>query len=189
MNRDALTWLLGGTALAVLIWQRQSVSGAVQSGVEDVQAAVQGWASVNQGPVWVPVLNIAEGTYGIPPNLLARVAYEESRFRDDVISGATASPAGAMGLMQLEPAYFQSVKVPTPYTAADVNNQIAEAAAYLAGLYKHFNDWGYALMAYNDGQTNIDNYIAGTHPLPTETINYVADILTDVPLAGASMPS
>src|SRR5271167_4222346 len=66
-----------------------------------------GWKNAGDGPIWIPDLNAAEGMYNIPTDLLARIAYQESHFRNDIITGATASPAGALGLMQLMPQYFQ----------------------------------------------------------------------------------
>lgn len=152
-------------------------------------AAVQGWKNVKAGPTWVPVLNSVESQYGIPADLLARVAYQESHFRPEIIDGTTPSSAGALGLMQLLPKYFTSVQVQTPFTSADTGAQIIEAADLLVKLYNHYNDWGLALAGYNDGQTNIDAYVSGARQLPTETANYVAQILADVPVPSASVPS
>lgn len=152
---------------------------------EDVQAALEGWKTVGDGPAWVPVLNAAEVGYGLPQDLLARIAYQESRFRPDVITGATVSSAGALGLMQLEPKYFTTVQGARPFTPDDTRAQIAQAAQLLAGLYSHFADWTLAVAAYNDGQGDIDAYLAGTHPLPAETQKYVAQVTADVPLSGA----
>lgn len=173
----------------MLYFTRQQVGGAVQQGVEDVQAALSGWQSINQGPVWVPVLHVAESQWGIPADLLARVAYQESHFRSDVIDGTTASPAGALGLLQLMPAYFASVRVSRPFTPDDTGAQIQEAAQELARLYAYYQDWGLALAAYNDGERNVDKYLAKTRALPQETINYVSQVLADVPISGASVPT
>lgn len=183
MNRDdALLLGLGGAIALYLIYNRQGVGGVLESGAETVQAAVEGWASVNQGPVWVPVINIAEETFNLPTNLLARQAYQESRFRQEIIDGTQASPAGALGILQLMPAYFTSVQRPTPFSTTDTQDQINEAAKQMQGLFARFGDWGLALAAYNDGAGNVDQYLNGTRALPVETQNYVSQILTDVPL-------
>jgi soluble lytic murein transglycosylase-like protein len=182
-TRTALWWLLGGAGLVWLLSQRDSVQGALESGVDNVQAAVSGWKAVQQGPRWVPVLNAMEASYGIPPDLLARVAYQESHFRPDIISGATVSPAGALGLMQMMPAYFASVRVPRPYTDRDTLAQIQEAARELVRLYGVFNDWQLAVAAYDAGQGNVQKYLAGTRALPAETNNYVAAVFADVPVS------
>jgi soluble lytic murein transglycosylase-like protein len=187
MNRDdTLLWILGGAVLAWLLYNRSAVTGAVTGAVasaEDaVTAAVSGWQAVNQGPVWVPVINATEDAIGIPTGLLARQAYQESHFREEIINGTLPSPAGALGILQLMPLYFKTVNVPIPYTAADTQAQISEAGQEMARLYNHYLDWGLALAAYNDGEGNIDKYLAGTRALPAETQAYVRDILADVPL-------
>lgn len=152
-----------------------------------MQAAVSGWQTVNDGPQWVPVIQVAEMQAGIPQNLLARMAYQESHFRTSIIQGTQASPAGALGILQLMPQYFSTVRVPRPFTAQDTDAQIQQAAGELTRLYGVFGDWALALAGYNDGQGNVQAYLAGTRALPAETLNYVSDVLADVPVPGAGM--
>lgn len=152
-----------------------------------MQAAVSGWQTVNDGPLWVPLIQSAEQQRGIPQNLLARMAYQESHFRTNIIDGTHASPAGALGILQLMPQYFATVRVPLPFTAQDTGAQIQQAAGELARLFGVFGDWALALAAYNDGQGNVQAYIAGNRALPAETLNYVSDVLADVPVPGAGM--
>ena len=87
------------------------------------------WKEVDEGPKWVPILNQTEVTYGIPTDLLARVAYQESHFRPDIISGSTRSPAGAVGIMQLIPKWF-------PGAGVDPVKDIGMAGAELARLWR-----------------------------------------------------
>jgi soluble lytic murein transglycosylase-like protein len=144
-----------------------------------VTTGVTDWQDVGEGPTYVPYLNQTEQQYGIPTNLLARIAYQESHFRADIISGATVSPAGAVGIMQLEPQYF-------PGAGQNPMTDIGTAGAYLAKLYTEFGDWQVATAAYNDGPGNLAKYEAGTlTTLPLETQNYVADIFADVPVQGS----
>jgi soluble lytic murein transglycosylase-like protein len=173
-----LFWVLVAGAAGVLIWQSQNIGDAVS-------ADISGWAGVEQGPVWVPVINQAESAAGIPANLLARMAYQESHFRPDIITGATASSAGALGILQLMPQYFSTVQVATPFTAADTTAQITQAAQLLSSLFSEFGDWTLAVAAYNAGATTVKNYLAGGAALPAETSAYVADIIADVPVQGA----
>jgi soluble lytic murein transglycosylase-like protein len=183
MKRSNWLWLLAlGAGLAYFLTNRQAVSNFAQVGVDAVTATVSGWKSVQQGPIWVPVINTAENAHGIPPDLLARMAYQESHFRQEVIDGSTVSPAGALGILQLMPQYFSTVQRSRPFVAGDVVDQISEAAQYLASLYTQFGDWGAALAAYNFGPGNVNKYLAGTVALPAETSKYVNDILADVPL-------
>lgn len=146
--------------------------------VDYLQAA---WMSSGNAQKWAPILAGAESSYGIPAGLLSRIAYQESHFRQDIIDGTAISPAGALGMMQLMPQYFQTVHASIPFTDADTTAQIAEAASFLSGLYGHFGDWTAATAAYNAGQGTIDKVLAGTRALPTETANYIAGIAADLP--------
>lgn len=186
-----LWWALGAGGLVwVLYSQSEEVEGAVdaavETGVDTVQAIVSGWQTVQQGPVWVPVLNAAENRYGIPQNLLARMAYQESHFRQGVIDGSIASPAGALGILQLMPQFFSSVRVPRPYSPQDTAAQIEESARELSRLYGHYQDWGLAVAAYNWGQGNVDRHQSYGGAVPAETATYVAAVFTDVPVNGAT---
>jgi len=174
--------ILGGVGIW-LAYQYGLLSSA-ESAAASLEADVVGWQNVNQGPTWVPVLNAAEVQYGLPTNLLARQAFQESSFLSSVIDGTQPSSAGALGIMQMLPQYFSSVAVPTPFTAADVQAQIAQAAQQMASLYSQFGSWALALAAYNAGAGAVE--AAGNQIPPySETQNYVADILADVPAANA----
>jgi len=178
-------WIAGGAGLVWLLSRQPATQHVIEAGEDVVTAAISGWKNVRDGPLWVPVINGAEAQYGIPPDLLARVAYQESHFRPEIIDGTVASSAGALGIMQMLPLYFSSVRVATPFSASDTAAQIQQAAAELARLYGVFLDWGLALAAYNDGQNNVSKYLAGTRPLPDGTITYVTDVLADVPVPSA----
>ena len=102
-----------------------------------------------------------------------------------MISGETSSSAGALGILQLMPAFFSTVQVPVPFTAADTTAQISQAAQQLSSLYTTFNDWTLAVAGYNAGAGTIQKYLAGTGSLPAETAAYVADVIADVPVQGA----
>jgi soluble lytic murein transglycosylase-like protein len=137
------------------------------------------WRNEQQGPIWVPILNLTENRIGLPVDLLARIAYEESHYRDDVIRGTYPSVVGALGIMQLMPKFFTTVRVPIPFNDVDVTNQIDEAGHFLAGMYQATHDWDLAIAAYNAGLGNVRKY-GGIPPFP-ETQKYVADITADVP--------
>lgn len=137
------------------------------------------WLNEGQGPVWVPAIKGAEINWRIPALLLCRIAYQESRFREDIITGPPNS-AGCIGLMQLNTAYY-------PNAGKDTNQDIKDAAALLRQDYTRFNDWQLAVAAYNWGPGNVHKWLLqGADPkgLPQETFNYVADVNTDVPIDG-----
>lgn len=166
-------WLLGGAALVA----------ALAGGGSYIMYR---WEESAEGRKWAPVLAAAEQRYGLPAGLLSRQAAKESSFDPAVIYGARASSAGALGILQLEPAYFDSVRVPVPFTDADVAAQIDQAAAYDASLYHRFGTWALALEAYNWGPTALAEWeAAGADPalLPAETADYSEAILADVPAA------
>jgi soluble lytic murein transglycosylase-like protein len=157
-----------------------SVTGALQTLWENalVTTGVTDWRNVGEGPTYVPYLNTTEAQYAIPADLLARMAYQESHFRADIIDGSTVSPAGAVGIMQLMPEYF-------PGAGENAIADIATAGQYLSKLYSEFGDWQLAVAAYNDGPGNVKAYLAGTKTLPLETQTYVADVFADVPVQGS----
>lgn len=187
--------ILGGVA-AYLYYQNSQSSGATDdsavsflddpiAGVTDmVTSAVTGWKNVGAGAQWVPALNAAEVQLGIPQDLLARIAYEESHFRPDIISGATASPAGALGIMQLMPQYYTTVRVARPFTIGDVLAQITEGGQDLVTNYNSLGSWPLAVAAYNAGLSTIQNGNASAAN-KAATAKYVADIIGDVPAANA----
>lgn len=117
-------------------------------------------------------LNDAERIYDIPHNLLARVAYQESRFRDDIISGKVVSKAGAVGIMQIIPKWHPNVNPLNPKEA------IYYAGSYLKRLYNRFGSWAMALAAYNWGPTNLAG--KGFNNAPYETQKYVEEITRDI---------
>jgi len=105
--------------------------------------------------------------YGVSPALLSAVAYEESRDNPQAVS-----PAGAEGLMQLEPSTAASLGVADPFNPAQA---IAGAAKLLAGLLGRYGgNVSDALAAYNAGPGAVD--AAGGVPNIPETQKYVRDI-------------
>lgn len=143
------------------------------------------WTSLANWSNWSGTLAAAEAANGLPAGLLSAIAYKESGFDSAVIAGTQASSAGALGMMQLEPAYFTSVQVPVPFSSSDIVNQIDQAAGDLASLYQQFGNWPDAIAAYNAGASTVENVIAGSGSLPAETQDYVAAITGWMPGLGA----
>jgi soluble lytic murein transglycosylase-like protein len=182
MQAGEVLVVVAGVGLVLYALSTSQGESIVQDIETDVGAAVNGWQNENEGPTWVPVINQTEVSLGIPTNLLARMAFQESSFLPDVITGETPSSAGALGILQLEPQYNSSVQVPIPFTAADTTAQITQGGQDLLGNYQTFNDWGVAVAAYDAGAERIKEVLAGTATMPEETSDYVAAILTDVPV-------
>jgi soluble lytic murein transglycosylase-like protein len=136
------------------------------------------WMDEGEGPLWMQSLHAAEIKHGIPTNLLARIAFQESHFRSDIISGRVRSKVGAIGMMQLMPQFF-------PGAGVSVIADIDTAADLLASLYRRFQDWQTAVAAYNDGGGNVDKVLKGERQMPLETRNYVAQVFADVTVPGS----
>lgn len=132
---------------------------------------------------WTPALNATEQKYGLPSGLLVAQAQQESSFSSDVIAGTQASSAGALGILQLESAYFSSVRNPIPFSDAAVTQQIDQAGANMLSLYQQFGSWTLALAAYNWGSGNLSNWLGTDGALPAETQTYVDNITAAVPAA------
>lgn len=112
---------------------------------------------------------------GIPPDLLYRLLYQESRFREDIITGATRSPVGALGIAQFMPATAIEW-LGSEAAALDPKKAIPGAAKYLAWLIRMFSgNVKAAVAAYNWGIGNVKK--KGLDNAPQETRNYVAAIL------------
>lgn len=166
-------------ALGSLFTGVESAGYVVTDTVESVvnTATGQGWQPPARAAAYLPALDAAERANNIPHYLLARLAYQESRFREDIITGATSSPAGALGIMQFMPATARDFGI----DPLDPFQAIPAAGRYLAQLYKRFGNWPEALAAYNWGQGNVSR--SGLASAPLETRNYVAQITADVPVA------
>ena len=95
------------------------------------------------------VLQNASVSSGVPYPILSALAYQESSYNPNAVSGA-----GAQGLLQLMPATGASLGVSNPFDAQQ--NAIA-GAAYLKSLYDQYGDWNTALIAYNEGPGNLAN--------------------------------
>lgn len=132
------------------------------------------WAIPPEGQKYAVHFFDAEAMYNLPVGLLGRVAYQESRFRDDVITGKVKSSAGAVGLMQIVPRWHPDVDPLDPIASIDY------AARYLKKMYERFGSWELALAAYNWGPGNLSR--KGLSYAPTETRNYIAEIGRDVVL-------
>jgi hypothetical protein len=104
--------------------------------------------------------------YGLPEDIVLRVARQESGFKQNAKSGA-----GAIGVMQLMPGTAQGLGV-DPY---DIHQNIDGGVRYLKEQYDNFGSWDKALAGYNAGPGAVQKY--GGVPPYKETQNYVRSIL------------
>jgi len=151
-------------------------------------AATDDWTSLdgimaaarNLVGAWTPpakyatAIRDAEQKNGLPTDMLARLLWQESRYREDIITGAVRSPAGALGIAQFMPATARDMGI----NPLDPFQAIPAAGRYLASLYRQTGTWEKALAAYNWGIGNVLR--RGMAAAPPETRNYFSQILADV---------
>jgi hypothetical protein len=120
------------------------------------------------GRQYASAIEAAAAKAGIDPKLLAAVAWSESGFRADAVSGA-----GAIGLTQLMPRTAAGMNVdPT-----DPMQNLDGGARYLAVQLRRFDGRvDLALAAYNAGPTAVSKY--GGVPPYEETQNYVRRVVS-----------
>jgi soluble lytic murein transglycosylase len=133
--------------------------------------------------IWYPLryANIVRGhahNYDLDPALLAAVIEDESKFN----AGAKSS-AGAIGLMQLQPATAEGIAIRTggtKFVLSDLYNpeiNVRYGAWYLHHLLLKYGNERLALAAYNAGQENVDRWRAeGVGVQFPETRAYVAKV-------------
>lgn len=150
---------------------------SVKATVSTITARLTGYSPAKVPEQYRGAIAQAEAANGIPSGLLARLLWQESRYRADIISGATRSPVGAVGIAQFMPATAAEWGV----NPLDPFQSIDGAGRYLAWLYRRLGGWAEALAAYNWGIGNVQR--KGLAAAPAETRTYYASILQDVGLA------
>jgi soluble lytic murein transglycosylase len=130
--------------------------------------------------LWYPLRyeNIVRGharNYDLDPAFLAAVIEQESKFRADA-----RSSAGAIGLMQLQPATAKGNALRTggsKFVLSDLYDpelNVRYGSWYLHHLMTKYGDERLALAAYNAGQQNVDRWRANGQEIQfPETRAYV----------------
>lgn len=160
---------------------------------EKISAVVSNWKTAKNAEQYFPLLRAAELKYSIPSDLLSRMAYQESHFRDDIVNGTRKSTAGAVGIMQIIPRFHPSIDpgdaAADERAARNPAKAIDYAGKYLRQLYNQFHSWQLAVAAYNAGPGNVQKH--GGIPPFVETQQYVVSVFRDlqnaVPEAQRSM--
>lgn len=143
---------------------------------EDIVSAVTPglWTLPERADAYRGAIAEAEATYGIPANMLARLLYQESHFRPEIIDGRVRSAVGAIGIAQFMPATAAELGI----DPLDAYASIDAAARYLRRLHDQTGDWRSALAAYNWGIGNVER--KGLEHAPAETRAYVDSITRDI---------
>jgi soluble lytic murein transglycosylase len=94
----------------------------------------------------------------IPPELLARLLYQESKYGKNAVSPSRT----AFGIAQLTHGAVKSVgRNPHTFNYYDPQASIDAGAAYLAQQYRQLKNWPKAVAAYNLGSNGLQGWLEG----------------------------
>jgi len=113
-------------------------------------------------------IDAAARATSLPPEILIRLLWVESRFRPMAVS-----PAGAQGIAQFMPATAAERGLINPFAPAQA---IPQAAKLLADLTFRFGNVGLGLAAYNAGAGRTARWLDDAGLLPAETRQFVTAI-------------
>lgn len=125
-----------------------------------------------------PLITEASQRFGIPESWITRVMRAESGGKTELGGHPIRSRAGAMGLMQLMPATWATMRAAYGLgnNPDDAHDNIVAGTAYLRLLYDRFGYPG-LFAAYNAGPTRYAEYLAGRARLPGETVAYLGSVV------------
>jgi len=109
----------------------------------------------------------------LPLEYFARVIWQESRFQSDAVGPLTRRGQRAQGIAQFMPGTASERRLLDPF---DPVQALPKSAEFLNELRSQFGNLGLAAAAYNAGPRRVQEWLAGTGPMPQETRNYVAAI-------------
>lgn len=148
--------------------------GIVIDGIKNAAAAAK---TALFGTKYDALIANAADANGIPREVLYKLLWVESHFREDIITGEKKSPVGALGIAQFMPATAIQ-ELGSVSAALDPNLAIPGAARYLAKLRDQCGgSIKKAVAAYNWGIGHVLRL--GIDNLPPETQQYVAQIVGD----------
>jgi soluble lytic murein transglycosylase-like protein len=139
---------------------------------------------------WRPVIAEASARFGVPVEWIDRVIRTESAGRTTLHGRPITSRAGAMGLMQLMPRTWTTMRRRLglgndPYQPRD---NIFAGTYYLRLMYDRFGYPG-LFAAYNAGPGRYADYIRRGRALPGETRNYLAAVTGTPTRVDADQPA
>src|SRR6266480_3551038 len=119
------------------------------------------------------MIESAAKAQGLPLEFFARVIWQESRFQSDAVGPLTRSGQRALGIAQFMPGTASERRLLDPF---DPVQALPKSAEFLNELRGQFGNLGLAAAAYNAGPRRVQEWLAGTGPMPQETRNYVVAI-------------
>ncbi len=119
------------------------------------------------------MIELAAKANDLPLEFFARVIWQESRFQSDAVGPVTRSGQRAQGIAQFMPGTASERRLLDPF---DPVQALPKSAEFLSELRGQFGNLGLAAAAYNAGPRRVQEWLAGTGPMPPETRNYVSAI-------------
>jgi hypothetical protein len=110
----------------------------------------------------------AAQAHGLPAGFFARLIWQESKFKQRVVSHA-----GAQGVAQFMPAVAAERGLRNPFDALDA---LPHSARFLKEHLDNFGNLGLAAAAYNGGARRVMDWLGRRGRLPQETRDYVKSI-------------
>ena len=150
-------------ALAILVLGSPGAAPAQDAPAGEITAC---------SPYAAPIAEAAQ-RFDIPERWIWAVMRAESNGDRRAVS-----PVGAMGLMQIMPATWGSLRAryrlgPDPFDARD---NILAGAAYLREMYDRYGNVTAMLAAYNAGPGRTDEFLSRGRPMPVATRAYIAKL-------------
>src|ERR1700716_1079057 len=109
----------------------------------------------------------------LPLEFFARVIWQESRFQSAAVGPVTRNGHRGQGIPQFMPGTANERRLLDPF---DPVQALPKSAEFLSELRNQFGNLGLAAAAYNAGPRRVQEWLAGTGPMPQETLNYVVAI-------------
>jgi Transglycosylase SLT domain/SPOR domain len=106
----------------------------------------------------------------LPLEFFARVIWQESRFQSDAVGPMTRRGQRAQGIAQFMPGTANERRLLDPF---DPVQALPKSAEFLSELRGQFGNLGLAAAAYNAGPRRVQEWLAGSGYMPSETRNYV----------------
>src|SRR6266481_4827332 len=140
---------------------------------KEVQKAAENGRETDTREAMCLMIESAARANDLPLEFFARVIWQESRFQSDAVGPVTRSGQRAQGIAQFMPGTASERRLLDPF---DPVQALAKSAEFLYELRSQFGNLGLAAAAYNAGPRRVQEWLAGTGPMPQETRNYVVAI-------------
>jgi hypothetical protein len=175
MQRGRFVRALGGIALLLSAVNAlaEDAGEATRSSAVAVQKAEAPVRESAAREAMCLMIESAARESNLPLEFFARVIWQESRFQPGAVGPVTRSGERAQGIAQFMPGTANERGLLDPFNPV---HALPKSAEFLAELREQFGNLGLAAAAYNAGPRRVQEWLAGTGPMPQETRNYVLAI-------------